>query len=182
MKLFKVFDREIHDHYIIIALFVTVIAITYFNIDHANQNNCHILEPDIQCDQRGPIDRNNVTANTQFVFIPSYASLYGLDEFRQKPQFGFMHVECQPNQNNCTYHYDTFNGVVGFGNTFNWIAHAADQVSTACDNGSISVGKDCFGIPDYGAVLLIWAVIIAGGYYVLKHLTILTLHLVKKLD
>lgn len=170
-KIFSVLDTEIHDHYIIIAIFAVIIGVTYLNVNHAIAANCHVLEPSIDCSQRGMITRdsfNSMYNQGQFVFIPSDISLYHMDEFRQKPQFGNMHVECPVMNNTCSYHYDTFNGVIDPLNTFQFIAHAADNVSTTCWQVSVQIGQDCFGVPDYMAVLMIWSVIVFGGYYVPK--------------
>lgn len=175
MKLFSIFNREIHDHHVVLLVFASMITITYFNVNHANNNNCHLLEPDINCDQRGVITRYQIVATIpNYVFINHTISLYGLDEYRGVAPSTF-HAECTQDSQICNYHYDLYNGVVGPFSIFDSIAHTADTVSTLCWNEffvALKFNYQCNGIPDSWAVLLIWSAIIFGGYYPIKHLVL----------
>ena len=62
-RLFSVLDTEIHDHYIIMAVFVVIVFGTYLNVDHNNTHNCHVLEPDIDCNFKGYVTRDAIQAN-----------------------------------------------------------------------------------------------------------------------
>lgn len=170
MKVFSILDTEIHDHYIVIAVFAFFITVTWFNVDHTQTSNCHVLEPSIDCSFRGYITRDALQANnTSYVYIDHTISIYGQDEYRGIAPSTF-HAECPVGQQICSYHYDLYNGIINPLNVFNFIAHAADTVSTLC-YGTIQQGLvyDCRGIPDSWAVLIIWSTIIFGGYYSIKH-------------
>ena len=168
MKVLRLLEKDIHDHYIIIAVIGTILMFSYFNIDHTQKVNCHLLEPAIKCEQRGFIQRSDVASNPQFVYIDHKYSFYHMDEFRQKPEFGNLHVECDPLNNTCPYHSDTFNAVIASNNAFNAVAHLADNISASCWQASIIVGNDCFGVPDEVGVIIIWTAIIAIPYYSIK--------------
>lgn len=163
MRVFTLFDHEIHDHYIIIGVFGLFIGIVFVNDYYIDTTNCHILEPTLDCTQRGMIDKSLVINNPQFVYIPYWLSFYHLDEFRQQPQYGFEHVECIPFSNSCTYHYDTFNALPEAG-AFSMIGHAADTIATS----SITVSVFNSGLPDWPIALTIWAIIVFGGYYSIR--------------
>lgn len=172
MKIFTIFDREIHDHHVVLSVFAAMIIITYLNVNHANNTNCHLLEPDINCDQRGVITRYQISATIpNYVFIDHSISIYGLDEYRGTAPSTF-HAECPVGSQICNYHYDLYNGIVGPFSIFDTIAHFADTVSTLCWNDlflNSIFNYQCSGIPDTWAVLLIWSAIIFGVYYPIKH-------------
>lgn len=185
MKLFKIMKTEVHDHHIVIAVFGFFLLITYLNTNHDANNNCYLLEPDISCNGHVTVQRESIVNNatTQWVYAPFSDTAYHLDEFRQVN--GFAHVECPPNNNTCTLHYDVYNGVVGFANTFGVIAHSAETVDRICwtsdwyNNGFSPDIYGCRGLPDWISVIIIWALLVFVPYYTIKH-TIICLTKKKK--
>jgi hypothetical protein len=185
-KLFTVFKTEIHDHHIIIGVFAFFIGITYLNEDHDNKNNCYLLEPDITCSGQFTVSRQSIVNNatTMWVFESANYTAYHLDEFREVN--GFAHVECPPNNDTCTLHYDIYNGVVGFDNIFGTVGHAAETIDRICLNSNLIVDGfspniyGCQGLPDWITVILIWAAIIFIPYYGIKHAGLFVFHIFKK--
>jgi hypothetical protein len=170
----KLFKGEIKNHLILIMIFSSVILFTYLDVNHLSKNNCLLLEPSVDCTAYGTISRQAIIANqSQYVYISHNVSIYHLDEFRQL--HGFMHVNCPVNNNTCTYHYDVYNGVTGFGlaSIFNSIGHGAETLDRICwykfeDVGFTPDIYGCNGIPDSYSVLIIWAGIIFLPYYSYK--------------
>lgn len=171
MKLFKILNQNVHDHHIVLIIFSTVIILTYLNVDHNNKNNCHILEPDINCQQKGIIPREYFYGinYTHYVFIPHDHSLYAKDEFREKPEFGTLHALFNYTDENGTYHFDMYNGVVGPLNIFNTVGHFANSISTLCWYKGIKADDySCQGIPDFMAVLIFWGTVLTVPYYTVR--------------
>ena len=171
MKIFKIFDTEIHDHYIVIGVFATIIILTYIDANYLNTHNCYILEPNIDCASYGTILRQNINA-TNYVYVDHTISVYGLDEYRSIQ--GTEHINCQVGNQTCTFHYDVYNGIVGPLNVFSFIGHAAETFDRICWNEAIVQGitpniYGCSGIPDAYTVVLIWIGVIVLPYYFVKH-------------
>ncbi|MDE1867669.1 MAG: hypothetical protein KGI08_08185 [Thaumarchaeota archaeon] len=158
---------EVEDHYIVISVFIMFILFIALNDAYIGKNNCHVLEPAEICIDKGVADRSQVVNNPEYAFIPAKLSIYHLDEYREKPQFGHYHYECVPNTNQCTYHVDSFNALQP---PFGTVAHLADFMATSCPKvGSFNAGSSCFGVPDYTMVILIWASFTLLPYYGIKH-------------
>jgi hypothetical protein len=177
MKIIKILGRDIHDHYIVIGVFLSIILISYLDVDHLNKHNCLLLEPTIDCDSYGYIQRQDIIAHQdQYVYIDHTISLYHLDEYRQLE--GFMHINCKVGNDTCTFHYDVYKGVVGFATIFDFIGHGAETFDRICWNKYFGDGLSpdiygCDGIPDSYSVVIIWGLIIFIGYYSSKGLYVL---------
>lgn len=171
-KIFKIADTEIHDHYIIFSILALVITVTFINAHYLDSHNCLILEPDIDCTSYGTIARPTINASA-YQFVTHSFSIYGLDEYRSIN--GTQHIECQPNNNTCSFHYDVYSPVfVGPDGIFNLIGHFAETLDRICwpqlfIQGITPQIYGCTGFPDYWSVLGIWILIIIIPYYGVKH-------------
>lgn len=170
MRIFTLFDREIHDHYLVIPFFVVFILVIIYNDHYIKNANCLILEPESACIATHTVSREQIIANSsEYVYIPSYLNYNGQDAYRERMAYGFQIYYCQPNNDTCNGHYDSFNAV-DF--PFGTVAHISDFIISAntCDLSANSidwrnVGSSCFGIPDYMVAGTIWGLVIFVGYY-----------------
>lgn len=178
MKIFKYEKTVIHDHYIVFALFVGFLLILVYNDRVINTQNCHILEPSLDCNQKGVIPRANATSNPiQWTYIPWFLNYNGHDAYRENPSYGFEVIYCTVGNATCEYHTDTFNAV-GF--PFSTVAHVADFLDSSCNGLQLIGNSSCFGLPDYILSVTIWSVAWFGGYYIFKHMFFGIRYLVKK--
>lgn len=165
-SLSKLFKTEIHDHHVIIGIFITLIVALTINDHYINTNNCYLLESTGTCTKTAAIDRSVILKNPDmFTYIPYYLNYNGLDSYREKPEFGFENIYCIKNSNACIMHQDSFNALQF---PFGTVAHIADFLIVDCNGIQKQVGSSCFGVSDYYITILVWAGVIFGGYYILK--------------
>lgn len=151
----RVLEREIEDHYIIISIFAFFVIFNLMTINYMQHNSCQVLNPKVDCNTRIPVDRSQVQ-NNEWVFTPASNSLYGLDEYRQYPQFGNGHAEFKPNSVTGILHQDIFNALsyppIG------QISHLSDTL------------RFFLGFNGFMAVILIWAILIFIPYYSIREI------------
>lgn len=157
MKLFKVFNKEIHDHYIILSIFALFLFYIWFQTQFINKDSCHAIEPAITCQQIGQVTRAEIMKGVEngTYINTSLFTIHNYDEYRQLPKYGFLHAEFNKTASIGYYHRDLYNASPQVNNVFGVVAHLANQLST----------DKHFHLADYVAVLIIWGAIWFGGYY-----------------
>lgn len=156
MKLSKIefkIERTLDQHVLVFTLLVLFLFAIYASNHFAVGNNCHALNPSIDCTQRGTITRSEVMNNC-WINV-STISLHGMDEYRELPSCadGLKHAKFERGSNVGTWHYDKYNAV-NF--PLGSIDHFGDFLSihTHINESLIFIG--------------IWGVIFFGGYYIIR--------------
>ncbi len=146
-------ERTIDQHILVFFLLVVFLISVWASDGFAVGNNCHALNPSIDCGQKGTINRSDVM-NSCWVNV-SILSTHGMDEYRELPSCGngFEHAIFAKNSQVGTFHLDKYNALAF---PLGSVDHFAVFVSMST------------GIEQSIVTIMIWGVAFFGTYYIIK--------------